>query len=822
MRTDAGQRIQGPFKNPSKIVQRMSVSLKDQWLYMFGPFVLDPARRTITRDGSPLSLAPKSFDLLFYFAENPDRVLSKDELLGAVWPGRIVEESNLSQTVFVLRKTLDAGAGTESVIATSAGRGYRLALTVRIVARTARATVPESIASPSEMPAANAPELREKMAADRHQEATHDSSDSAVASTSYARRLSRRLLLPLGLGAAIAMFAGDFLLKKFRLGVPTAVDAHVVVIADVDNTTGDAAFDGVLGKVVEIDLNQSPFFTILSPRKAQETLERMGRSKNEKMTPKVAQEVCERNQAQAVVSGAVAMVDTRYLVTLSAIDCTSGNILAEGKADESTKEGILQSLDALTAKIRQGVGESSASIQKFDVATTQATTSSFDALKAFSLGQQARAKGDNQTALGFHKHAVELDPSFAMAYIELGTIYNSLHEHDLANANLKKAFDLKDRVSEHEKMRIAAFYQVSLDDTKGVIQSYKMWTQTYPQDWPPWANLANIYTDIGDYSQAIEAGKEALRHMPDHAGPYYVLARAYERANQIDEAKAIGARATAKGLDGADMHGLLYEIAFVEGDTATMAAQVAKEIGQPAESAMLNDEAFAAATSGKKKEALALFERAIALAKQNGSDSSAEVGVFFVDEIDSLVNFGAVAEAQKVATVATSLEGNEFAPMVLAKMGDISRAQILADGLNKKSPADTVINEDDIPTTQAAIHLEKGMPTDAISDLDLAKPYKLRNFEVLSLLGKAYLDAKMPTLAAAEYQTILINRGVDGLSILYPLAHLGLARADAQMNARAESLSEYRQFFAAWKDGDADIPVLLQATQEYTALNALR
>jgi eukaryotic-like serine/threonine-protein kinase len=369
-------------------------------------------------------------------------------------------------------------------------------------------------------------------------------------------------------------------------------------------------------------------------------------------------------------------------------------------------------------------------------------------------------------------------------------------------------------------MRIAAFYQVSLSDTKGIIQSYKMWTQTYPQDWPPWANLANCYTDIADYAQAIEAGKEALRLMPDQAGPYYVLARAYERANQFDQAKAIGARATAKGLDGADMHGLLYEIAFAEGDTTTMAAEVAKEIGQPSESIMLDDEALAAATSGKKKEAITLFERAIALAQQDAPDSNAEVAGFFVDEIDSLTNLGAVEEAKKVAAAATALEGNEFAPMVLAKTGDIERAQSLADVLSKKSPADIVISEDDNSTTRAAIHLEKGMPKDAISDLDLAKPYELRNFEMPSLLAKAYLDAKMPELAATEYRKILLNHGVDGLSIQYPLAHLGLARAEAQMNDKRESLAEYRQFLAAWKDGDPDVPALVQASREYAELNS--
>lgn len=797
----------------------MSVSARDQWVYVFGPFVLDPARRVLTRAGTPLSLSPKSFDLLFYLVENPDRVLDKDELFNAIWPDRVVEESNLSQTIFTLRKTLGVSAGNESVIATSPGRGYRIAMPVRVVARDSQTNAAESTKSLGNLVAANAPELTaEDAPGGRQTAAAVDSKVKSIATTLPSQWRGARFWL-LGIAAVLVLLVGGIALKKLRpRSSSAAAQPNIVVLADFDNATGDSAFDGVLGRVLEIDFNQSPFLTILPQRKAQETLQQMGHQKEDKLAGSVAQEVCERNQAQAVVSGALAAVGKRYLVTLSASDCGTGNILAEGKAEVSSKEDVLQSLDELTARIRNGVGESRASIQKFGVPIAQATTSSFEALKAYSLGLQARAKGDNQAALAFHKHATELDPSFAMAFIELGAIHRSLHEHQIGNAYLKKAYELRDRVSEHEKIRIAALYQLSLDNTKGMIQSYKIWTQTYPQDWPPWANLANLYTDMGEYPEAIEAGKQALRLMPEHGGPYFVLARAYSRATQFDQAKTICAQATAKGLDGSDIHGLLYEIAFAEGDTAAMAKQVAKETGQPTENLMLTNEGFAAGTSGKKKEARALFERAIAEAQQDGSDSSAVVGGFFVDEMDTLINSGSKEEARQVAAKATGLEGNEFAPMVLAKTGDIERAEALADALAKLNPADTTINADDIPTTRAAIDLQKGLPTDAIADLQPALPYELRNFEVPSLLGQAYLNAKMPDRAATEYRKILANHGVDGLSILYPLAYLGLARADAQMSNNAASRSEYEQFFAAWKDADPDLPVLKQARQEYSEL----
>ncbi|MDR3385879.1 MAG: winged helix-turn-helix domain-containing protein [Rudaea sp.] len=800
----------------------MSVSPRDQWVYVFGPFVLDPARRLLSRAGIPLSLSPKSFDLLFYLVENPDRVLDKEELFNAVWPGRVVEESNLSQTIFTLRKTLGATGGNESVIATSPGHGYRIAMSVRVVARDAQANVTESIASLGNLAAANAPELpAEDSAGHQQAAATTDSKANCVATTPPRRGRALTVWL-LAAASVLILLAAGVELKKTRPPVSGNLQPNMVVLADFDNATGDTAFDGVLGRVIEIDLNQSPFLTILPQGKAQETLQLMGHAKDYRLTPEVAQEVCERNQAQAVVSGAIAMIGNRYLVTLGASDCNTGITLAEGKAEVSSKEGVLQSLDELTARIRAGVGESQASIRKFDVATTQATTSSFEALKAFSLGQQARARGDSQAALAFHKHATELDPSFAMAYLELSTIYGTLHEHQLSQAYLKKAFELRNRVSEHEKMRLDARYQASLGNTKNIIQSYKIWAQSYPQDWPPWANLTNLYTDVGEYPEAIEAGKQALRLMPDHYGPYYVLARAYERANQFDQAKAICAQATAKGLDGTDIHGLLYEIAFAEGDKAAMAAQVAKEAGQASEILMLNNEGFAAATSGQAKQARALFERAIAEAQKDGSDSSAETAEFFVNEIDTLVNSGMKDEARQVAAKAAGLEGNEFAPMVIAKLGDTERARALADALVKLNPSDNTINDDDIPTMRAAIDLQQGRPLDAIAELQPALPYELRNFELPSLLAQAYLDAQMPDRAAAEYRKIIANRGVDGLSILYPLAYLGLARAEARIGDKTASRTEYEHFFTSWKDADPDVPVLKQASREYSELQAPR
>ena len=788
----------------------MSVLLKDQWIYTFGPFVLDPSRRVLTRAGTPLALSKKSFDLLLYLVENPHRVVGKDELFDAIWPGRVVEESNLSQTVFTLRKTLGAGDAGESVIATSPGRGYRIDVPVHAITR--NTDVAETRVALDALVAANSPE---PASVNSEIHSANDGDVKGGPKTVAGKSRRWRIFATAGLFLIVVIV---FALMQRTRNADAPTTSKTIVLADFDNATGDGTFDSVLGRVLEIDLSQSPFLTILPPKKVQETLQEMGRPKDDKLTASVAQEVCERNQAQAAISGALAMLGNRYVVTVAANDCSSGNHIVEGKAEASTKEAILPAIDDLTARIRAGVGETKISVQKFAVPLAQATTTSFDALKAFSLGLQARAKGDDAGALAFHKQAIDLDPSFAMAYIELGVIHRSRHEQAIGNAYLKKAYEFRDKVGEHEKMRIAALYELSLDNTLGMIEAYKAWTRMYPQDWPPWANLTNVYTDLGEYSEAIEAGKEAVRLMPEHGGTYFVLARAYTRASQFDQAKAICAAATAKGLDGWDIHSLLFEIAFAQDDTTTMSAQLAKESGEADDERVLATEGFAAAASGKEKQARALFERAIADARKEGADSIATVGGFFVDEIDVTANSGSRQDALQIAAHADGLDSNEFAPITLAKAGDVDRANAMAIEMAKRSPADTTAIDIDIPATRAAIDLQNGLPKKAIDDLQPALAYEFRNFEVPSLLAQAYLDAKMPERAADEYQKILSHRGVDALSILFPLAHLGLARAEAQMGNKSASRAEYARFFDVWKEADADLPILVEAKAESAKL----
>ncbi len=781
----------------------MSVLLKDQWVFAFGPFVLDPSRRVLTREGAALPLTKKAFDLLLYLVENPDRVVEKDELLGAVWPGRVVEESNLSQTVFTLRKTLGNSEG-ENVIATSQGRGYRIDVPVRMVPRDVVARVPS--APLNTLVAANSPESQ--LAA--------SGSASKESSASASRRVG--IYAPIGI-FLIAIFAVGWV---WRTRVDTAPPTtQSVVLADFDNATGNPEFDDVLGRILEIDLSQSPYLSVLPSKKIQETLQQIGRAKEEKLSGSVAQQVCERNQANAVIGGALAMLGSRYVITLIARNCVDGGAIVASKAEASSREAILQAIDDVTARIRTGIGETKSSVSKFGVPLAQATTPSFDALKAFSLGLQARAKGDDTAALTYYKRAIELDPNFAMAYIELGVIHRSRHEQEVGNAYLKQAYALRENVGAHEKMRIAALYELSVDDTLGMIQAYKSWTQLYPQDWQPWANLSNVYTDLGNYSDAIAAGKEAVGRKPDHGGTYFVLARAYTRASQFELAKQTCAKAVAKGLDGWDIRSLLFEIAFAEGDKAAMHSQMEKMSDDSDRALRLELEGFVYASMGKQRQARANFELALTLARTD-DDSDSTVAQLLLDEIDAASKSGLQDDALQIAAQAQGVEQNEFAPIILAEAGDVERARTIADALAKRSPADLTAIAIDIPAMRAAIDLRENRPQQAIDDLQPALAYEWRNFEVPSLLARAYLDANMPQRAAEEYQKIIAHPGVDALSILLPLAHLGRARAESRLGDLATSRAEYARFFDMWSEADRDLPVLVSGKAEEAGIHESR
>jgi len=775
----------------------MDASLRRKEVYAFDRFRLDSVRRLLTRDGVPIPLSPKLFDTLLHLVENSGRVVEKGEIMNAVWPDRFVEESNLSQTIFGLRKALSVAGEENRFIETVPGHGYRFMAAVEVL----------SARQSGEVPSRPLPV----------------SSDVAAGGGASLTAMAPETLIPRDWAGWLAIACTVLLLivattaaiKWNRADIPRSTQPNIVVLADFQNLTRDPVFGAVLDKVLEIDLAQSPLLDLLPPQRVSQTLQLMERPRDAKLTPELAQEVCSRNGGKAMLSGAVASAGSRYIVTLEARDCVNGNAIAESKADAARQEDVPDVLDGLSARMREALNESLASIRKFDVPIAQATTSSFEALKDFSLGEQSRAKGDFTTSIPLLKRAIELDPSFALAYEDLGADYAGLREPDLVRAYYQKAFALSARASENEKLRIAANYYQRAGNFDDAIRAYQLWTETYPRDWMPWSNLTNFYTAGGRYEEAVEAGKQALRLNPENSAPYTFLARAYKRLTRFAQARAVCRKAIAKGLDGWDIHGLLYEIAFAEGDTATMAEQVAREKGKPTEGWMLDYEALAAATAGKLEQSRSLFDLAIQSARQQGPDAAGEVTEIFADYIDSVALLASQQDARKVALDAEPGNRSVFG---LAEIGEYADAAALATALRNAHPGETELVDFTLPAAAAEIDLGEGKPQDAIAALQPAASSELREFWTPSLFARAYLELSAPARAVAEYRRILVNRGVDGTSPLYPLAWLGLGRALHMEGRSAQSRAAYEKLFAFWKNADSDLPILQTARREYAEL----
>jgi len=772
-------------------------------VYGFSAFTLDHRRRLLLRGIRPIPLAPKVFDTLLYLVQNPDRVIPKEEMMAAIWPGRVVEESNLSQNVFTLRKALGDDEEARCIV-TSPGRGYRFTPTIRRIPRRPNTPTPAAVG----------------------EAATHP--DGAVPGDPAASRDStfRSSLTPAGRHSAAAvllilsLIVGGLLYGVVRRpDTGSTQERSRILLTGIVNLTDDPALATVPGSVLEIGLSQSPFVTVIPPQQVSKTLQLMQRPADTTLSADLAQEVCLRNRGKAMLSGAVANVGSDLLVTVEARDCGSGERIVQSQIEVSRKEDVPRALDHLITGIRADLGESLASIRQFDVPIEQATTVSFEALKAYSAGKQVRRQSDDAAAVPLFKRAIELDPEFALAYAELAGAYVGLRELEIARTYFQKAFEHRDRANESERLWITAEYFKLVGNLSDSINSYRALARLYPRDARPWISLADLYTRLARYPDAVSAGREGLRLGPDDGRAYVVLARAYKRSNRFAEANAVGDQAAAKGLSGWSMHCLLYEVAFASGDVARMSEQVTQESDSMGEAWMVEYQAWAAATAGKLKLSRSLFERAIALAGLVASeDRKSTVANFYVDYLSMLALFGLEGEARQVASTAPGIEQNDEGPYALALIGDFERAAASDREFSRRVPDNTLTNVFTRPRAQAAIALGERRPRDAIAALQPALPSKLRTLDVPYLLGQAHLELREPLEAAAEFQSILDNRGVDAVSPLFPLAYLGLARALRMHGDLRECRAAYEQLFAFWKDADADNPMLVHAQAEYAAL----
>ena len=606
-------------------------------------------------------------------------------------------------------------------------------------------------------------------------------------------------------------------------------DKDTIVLSDFDNKTGDAVFDDTLKQGLSVQLEQSPFLALVSERRVIETLKLMGRSPDDHLTANVTREVCQRTGSKAMLTGSITGLGSQYVIGLKAVNCDTGDLLAEAQEQAAGKEAVLKALDNAAVSLRGKLGESLSSVQKYATPLEEATTPSLEALKAYSLGVKTySAKGD-ATGLPFFKRAVDLDSNFAMPYAQMSFVYWDLNEVGRAAENARKAYELREKVSERERFNIEGnYYFQATGELEKAAQTYELWQQTYPRDPTPYRALGIIAVALGNLEKALEEFREAMRLEPDSGLNYLTLGYAYTTLNRLDEAEAVFKHAEERKLEGEYLLLNHYFVAFLKGNAAQMAQLVSAAMGKPgAEGMLLAAQADTEGWYGKLKNAHELTRQAVESAQHNDAKQSAATyqAEATLREVESGNQQQARAEANAALKLAPNRDVRAMAALALARAGDTSGAEKLAAELDKTFPLDTLAQRYWLPTIRAGVALERKDPNRAIellkaaSTIELSEPTNLAmSLCPVYLRGEAYLMMHDGNAAAAEFQKFIDHRG---LVVNFPwgaLARLGLARAYALQGDTAKAKSAYQDFLTLWKDADPDIPILKEAKAEYARM----
>ena len=611
-------------------------------------------------------------------------------------------------------------------------------------------------------------------------------------------------------------------------------DKDTIVLADFTNTTGDTVFDGTLRQGLSVQLEQSPFLRIISEQRIQQTLEMMGQKPDVKLTPEIARELCQRTASAAVLDGSITQIGTPYLLTLKAVNCVSGESLVSTEAQASDKNHVLDALGKTALEIRNKLGESLTTVRKFDTPLEQATTPSLEALKAFSSGRKVLSTTGSAAAIPFFKHAIELDPNFALSYAMLGRVNGDIGESGMAADYTRKAYELRDRASEAEKYFITASFHITVTgDMEKAEQDCELWIQAYPRSEMPHTLLSGIILPVvGQYEKAVKEATEAIPLNPDFPVSYDTLLFSYIALNRLDEAKTTYGQAVERKLGSTSfLHIAPYQMAFLQNDAAGMAKQVAWSAGKPGiEDELLGLEADTAAYSGQLRDAREFSQRAIYSAEWAEEKEPAAMYSAISGLREAL--FGNLAEARRRATLAigrsTGRDVQYGAALALAYAGDDKRAQALTDDLGKSFPEATIVQFNYLPTLRAELAVSRGNASEAIETLKVATPYELgattsstygwTALYPVFVRGEAYLAAHRGIEAAAEFQKILDHRGIVVNQPIGALAHLYIGRAYAKQGDTVKAKAAYQDFLTLWKDADPNIPILKQAKEEYAKL----
>jgi len=656
------------------------------------------------------------------------------------------------------------------------------------------------------------------------------SSAVKVAEVPVAGRKLWKVLVPTAVVLVAVAIAGTFYFHS-RQTTHRLTEKDTIVLAEFTNTTSDPIFDGTLRQGLSAQLEQSPFLNLLSDERVAQTLALMAQPKDARLTRELAREVCQRTASASSLEGSISSLGSQYVVGLKAVNCRSGDVLANEQATASGKEQVLKALGEAATKLREKLGESLASVQKYDAPAESVTTPSLEALQAYTLGYQVEiVKNDNADAVAFFQRAISLDPNFAMGYARLGNTYMNLGQTARAAENTRKAYELRERVGEREKLYIASHYETNATgNLEAARKTCELWAQTYPHDAIPPAVLSAIYSSLGDYDKGLAASQESLKRNPGSGLGYGNLVNSYVNVNRLDEARTTAQEAQAHNLDSPAIHFLLYSIDFLQHDAAGMEHEAAGLMGKPGfEDAMFDDESDTAAYAGQFAKARELTRRASDSAqradeKETAADYEAEAAVR-----DALVGNVSTAKQQAQAALALSngRDVEAISAIALALAGDSAQAMRMASDLGKRFPEDTIVTFEYLPMIHAAAAFQAGSATKAIDALAPAAPYELgttaQNLSFalypVYLRGEANVAAHQGSVAATEFQKILDHPGVVVNEPIGALAHLGLGRAYAISGDAAKAKTAYQDFFVLWKDADPDIPILKEAKAEYAKL----
>lgn len=773
-------------------------------------------------------VSPRTFDLLAFLVQHPGRVVSKDELLAALWPNSSVEESNLSQHIFLLRKALTNTESGDKLILTIPGRGYQFTPFVKEAPPVDR------------LEERSGERSRERLNSHTVESATQVSvPEVAEHDMDAGRKLSARArvtrffsdfrhpgpwhVLAITAVLAIAVFGS---LVAWRYGHRTRPESVSLVIADFQNNTSEPHFDQALKTALTIDLQQSPYLKVAAGRQIAYELVEMklahAVSDAPPLTADLSRKVCAQLKDQAYITGDVRRFAMKYMVSLQAFDCSSARSLARSRGIADSPEGVVIVLDKVAADLRKQLGELSASITRFGKPLLGTRTSSLEALEDYSLVGHLALEGKTQDSVTLLQHAVELDPQFAIAFADLGVTYSNLGERDLANASLTRAFELRDNVDEADRLFITSTYNdIVTGDVEASIRNDKSWSAEYPRNPVPLIKLANLEIEIGKPALALDPARRSIELNAENAFSYVLLARAQLRLGQFEQAADTCQQAINRHLDDEQIHSFLLQIAFLRLDQAEIDSQLAWAKGSPAEPFLLTQLGLMDFALGKVKLAQTILERAADGYRKQGLSEQADSVLGQVPRIEA--ELGLTETAYNLLTrlaAINDLNSTVNIPVAWAHVGEISRAQTILNRQLDSHLTYTLWQQDFGPQIKAAIALNQHRPQDAIDALKPAVPYELSSFDVPSLAGCAYLSNKQPELAEAEFHKILDHPGIEPLSHDYPLAQLGVARALAAEGKIVEAGFAYKLVLQIWKEADSDLPRLIEAKAEYARLNA--